>query len=259
MTELVILKDGKVTTTSRKVAEIFHKRHDNVMRDIKQILLDGDEFTHLIFEVSTYNDSTGRTLPEYSLTKDAFSLIAMGFSGKKALMFKQQYIKAFNHMESIINNSVIPRTEDQILLDAMNILTLRVSSLQMKLVNTEQDLVFANHTITLQAPKVKYNDEVLQAPNGHPITLIAKDLGMSAIRLNKELEKMGIQYKVSGTWVLKAPYQNLNYTVSHTHLYTDDHGVRRSKISTEWTELGRQFIFSLFPNISPQGQLQLAA
>ncbi len=88
------------TTTSRKVAEIFEKEHKNVIRDIERII-----DTELNFELSemfildTYKDSTGRTLKQYLITQDGFSLLVMGFTGAKALEFKLAYIKAFNEMK----------------------------------------------------------------------------------------------------------------------------------------------------------------
>lgn len=107
-TLLVNLDHGRIFTTSRKVAEHFGKSHKNVLRDIATLL---DEISRLNFEPrdsvglrnfaqSTYTDQRGKTYPEYHLSHDGFSLLAMGFTGREALVWKIKFIDAFNAMES---------------------------------------------------------------------------------------------------------------------------------------------------------------
>ena len=120
----VIERDGQPITTSRAVAECFGKQHKHVMRDIETIkeqLIstnlwrlestgpklgslknDGSEFFYANFIQSTYTDDRGRTQPQYIMTKDGFTLLAMGFTGAKALQFKIAYINAFNRMERLL-------------------------------------------------------------------------------------------------------------------------------------------------------------
>ena len=105
-----ISKDKQAVTTSVRVAEVFGKRHDNILRQINSLigsLREQQDFTHLKNEVSTikyavgeYADSTGRKLKQYIMNRDGFTLLAMGFTGSKALKFKLQYIQAFNEMEA---------------------------------------------------------------------------------------------------------------------------------------------------------------
>lgn len=107
--QLVTLHGRKATTTSLKVAEVFGKRHDNVMRDIKQILSDCaalkiEDRSRLNFQPSEYTDTTGRKLPMYEMNRAGFSLLAMGFTGKKALEWKVKYIVAFDLMEQALLN-----------------------------------------------------------------------------------------------------------------------------------------------------------
>ena len=99
MTNLVINKDGRLVTTSRIVAEKFGKRHANILRDIDNLEC-SSEFTQLNFEFSEYKDPTGRNLREYIITRDGFTFLAMGFTGKEAAKFKEDYIMAFNRMEA---------------------------------------------------------------------------------------------------------------------------------------------------------------
>jgi Rha family phage regulatory protein len=100
--DIVILDNGKtLRTTSLDIAEKFRKLHKNVLRDIEGLEC-SKEFTRLNFEPSEYQDSTGRTLPMYLITRDGFSMLAMGFTGKKAVRWKEAYINAFNLMEQRI-------------------------------------------------------------------------------------------------------------------------------------------------------------
>jgi Rha family phage regulatory protein len=101
--QLVIIKDDRPLTTSRKVAEIFGKRHDHVLRDIENLKIDAPKkFTAPNFGVSSYKDKSGKKSKEYLITKNGLSLLAMGFTGAKALQFKISFIEAFDQMQEII-------------------------------------------------------------------------------------------------------------------------------------------------------------
>jgi Rha family phage regulatory protein len=118
--------DGVPVVNSRKVAEIFGKRHDHVLRSITELTdpKDGvsESFNRLNFKPTHYKDSSGRKLPEYLLTKDGFSILVMGFTGKKALAFKEAYINRFNEMERFILNRNIAQLEYPELTDAIKMM-----------------------------------------------------------------------------------------------------------------------------------------
>ena len=98
----VTLVDGQPRVSSLDIAEKFGKRHDDVLRAIKRILLRLDENFRLrnFAETLQVNEQNGQKYPVYSLTRDAFSLVVMGFTGKEALAWKVKYIEAFNAMEA---------------------------------------------------------------------------------------------------------------------------------------------------------------
>lgn len=96
--ELVFDVNGVGYTDSLKVAERFKKRPANVLRKIENLEC-SKEFFELNFELNEYTDSIGRKLPMYKMTKDGFTFLAMGFTGKEAAQFKEEYIKAFNELE----------------------------------------------------------------------------------------------------------------------------------------------------------------
>ena len=100
---------------SRSVAALFEKEHKNVLRDIAKIIEPesglSEEFTRLNFELSKYKDSTGRKLPCYQMTRDGFTILVMGYTGEKAMRFKELYIKRFNEMDALIKQIVSARQE----------------------------------------------------------------------------------------------------------------------------------------------------
>ena len=99
--DLVILANGTPVTTSLLVAQVFDKSHKNIIRAIKNIDC-SPPFTERNFALSNYTDSTGRSLPMYTITRDGFTFLGMGFRGKMAAKFKEAYIADFNRMEQIL-------------------------------------------------------------------------------------------------------------------------------------------------------------
>lgn len=99
--------------------------------------------------------------------------------------------------------------------------------------------------LSLQAPKVRYFDEVLHSASTYTTTQIAKELGMSGRKLNYRLKLLGVQFRQSGTWMLTARYQKEGYTRTHTHIWQNQNGETGTAMHTVWTERGRLFIHHL--------------
>ena len=99
MNELIAVVDGKPVVTSKQVADHFGKQHRNVLVDIKSLLSDSGEFGELNYLLTTYISSQNKELPCYEMTRDGFTILAMGYTGKDALLWKVKYIEAFNAME----------------------------------------------------------------------------------------------------------------------------------------------------------------
>ncbi len=97
---LVSIKHNTVITTSKQIAITFGKPHCRVMESVRNLTTSTPtEFGQSNFRLSSYNNSQGKRQPMYELTRDGFTLLAMGFTGKRALEFKLAYINAFNEME----------------------------------------------------------------------------------------------------------------------------------------------------------------
>ena len=99
MENLVTIIDGQPVTTSLKVAEVFGKQHRNVLQAIRDLEAPAD-FAQLNFKRGTYLDANQQERPMFHITRDGFTLLAMGFTGKAAMQFKLAYIEAFNAMEA---------------------------------------------------------------------------------------------------------------------------------------------------------------
>jgi Rha family phage regulatory protein len=95
--KLVSAQEGEVFTTSRKVAELFGKSHNNVLRAIDRLECD-DAFAKLNYEFCFENSElqNGKPLRYVTMTKDGMVFLVMGFTGKQAAQFKLLYIRAFN-------------------------------------------------------------------------------------------------------------------------------------------------------------------
>ena len=115
---LVTIQNDRVITTSLKVAEYFGRNHSDVLRSIRN--LDCSlEFNARNFALVKYKDAKGEERPMYHITRDGFTYLAMGFTGKIAAQFKETYIKAFNSMEEILRTSSFSKYANVLLSDAI--------------------------------------------------------------------------------------------------------------------------------------------
>lgn len=112
---LFVNKEKEVLVDSRKVAEYFDKEHKNVLQDIRNLeskLSDStQDIGRLKFEQSSYKNIQNKKQPCYLLNKDAFMLLAMGYTSQKAIDIKVWYINQFNNMEQQLQ-SLLELRED---------------------------------------------------------------------------------------------------------------------------------------------------
>lgn len=104
--------NGKLTVSSLQVAKDFGKQHKDVLEKITALRAENSAVTKMFIE-SAYKAGTGKTYKCYEMTKDGFSLLVMGFTGKKALEWKLKYIEAFNLMEQKLQNFGFVRNSDE--------------------------------------------------------------------------------------------------------------------------------------------------
>lgn len=235
--ELVQLTEKQqIVVESRQVAEDFKKQHRNVVRDIEVYKKDVLNFEQM-FQKTEYLDTYGRKQKQYLMNRDGFSLLAMGFTGKKALEWKLKYIDAFNRMEADLNS------DDLILARALTISNnkLQLQNRTIKELRTENKI--KDQQIAELKPSADYTDRILKSKSLVTTTQIAKDYGMSGNHLNKLLNELGIQYKQSGQWLLYRQYQTKGYTHSETIEFKNSRGLTQTTMHTKWTQKGRLFIY----------------
>lgn len=104
MNQLVIMKDRQAVTSTTNISNDFEKEHYDVIKSVEKIKEDIGTFTDMFFE-TVEPDSYNRDRKVYLMNRDGFTLLAMGFNGKKAMEFKLKYIKAFNEMEEELKPS----------------------------------------------------------------------------------------------------------------------------------------------------------
>lgn len=126
----------------------------------------------------------------------------------------------------------------------------RIKERDREISRLEKENTLTALKLSLQAPKVRYFDEVLHSSSTYTVTQIAKELGLSGRGLNLRLKALGIQFRQSGTWLLTARYQKEGYTRTHTHSWQNRSGETGTAMHTVWTEKGRLFIHRLFDRLS---------
>lgn len=97
LSEFVTLNDTTLTTDSRRVAKHFNKRHDTVLRAFDKMQCEV-EFSHRNYVLAEELDAQGKPRRIIRMTKDGFTLLAMGFTGTQAMRMKIAFINAFNAM-----------------------------------------------------------------------------------------------------------------------------------------------------------------
>ena len=108
-------------------------------------------------------------------------------------------------------------------------------------------------------PKATYYDVVLKCRDAVNISVIAKDYGWSAMRMNEHLHEKGIQFKQGDIWLLYQKYAPNGYTKTNTHIYEDSKGIQHTKVHTKWTQKGRLFIYEQLKadGIYPQIEMEV--
>jgi Rha family phage regulatory protein len=221
MNNLVIMKDQQAVTSSLQVAETFNKNHRDVLRavdDLKEGV--AQNWADLFYEDTYTHPQNKQQYRIIYMNRDGFTLLAMGFTGKKAMKFKLKYIEAFNKMESHIKTGgfKVPSTMAE---------ALRLAADQQEQIETMK-------------PKVNYFDQIMASKSLMITTTIAKDYGMSAKAFNDLLKKLKIQYKLGGIWYLYSKYQDNGWVSSSTRIIDN-----KPRIITKWTQKGRVGLYKL--------------
>lgn len=126
MKELIVKDDYGVFADNQEtarvdslyVAKYFGKNHFHVLRDIESLDC-SNEFRQTNFGLTSYKDEQGKKRPCYTMTRDGFTFLVMGYRGKKAAKFKELYIQRFNEMEKTIKSLVEARQDFPLLTETI--------------------------------------------------------------------------------------------------------------------------------------------
>ena len=180
MKELVFKgESNQVLTNSLLVAEKFGKEHNKVIRDIQNLSC-SDEFRAANFGVSSYISLQNKELPMYVMTKDGFSFLVMGYTGVKAGMFKEEYIKAFNKMEETIKNGGfnVPKSFREALLLA--------AEQQEVIENQQKQIEEKNAKIEADKPKVLFSEAVSASNKSILVRELAKLITQNGYQIGEK-------------------------------------------------------------------------
>lgn len=163
----IILKNK--TMTSLQIAEVTGRRHSNVLRDINNMLQQLDCQAKLNFELSKYEDTTGRKLPKYNLTYKGVLCLASGYDANLRMKIINRWEELENEKRS--NGFEIPQTFSQ---------ALQLAADQAKQIEEQQRQIEEQQkTIEIQAPLVNLGDAVMQYDNDISIAEMAKILNQN--------------------------------------------------------------------------------
>lgn len=243
MKELIKIqeKDGNKVVSARELHAFLESKQDfsNWIKNRieKYGFIENQDFQ--VFNKFIENPNGGRPLIEYALTMDTAKEISMVEGNEKGKQARRYFIE----MEKIAKNPIAKITKK-------DLAKMLLESEEEK-ERLEAKLELQKNELLESAPKALYYDEVMQSKSTYNTNLIAKELGMSAITLNKKLKELGVQYKQNEVWVLYHKHQNKGFTKTKTATYTDGFGNTKTSMQTVWTEEGRKFIHSLMTENQP--------
>lgn len=187
----------------------------------------GTDYTSTLTSVNVGNGAI-REVQDYALTIDMAKQLCLLSRTKKGKEYREYLIeveKKWNDPQSIVQRAID---------------ILKSENLQLKLENK-------NLTRQLEESnkKANYLDVILGTTDAILTTQIAMDYGYSAREFNKLLNRIKIQHKVNGQWILYKSYMGKNYTTTKLYSYTDKYGKDHSKPLTAWTQRGRRLIYDV--------------
>jgi anti-repressor protein len=235
MNELVKIENDRMITTSKIIAETFGKRHDHVLRDIDNIRKDVPNFGEMFHETET-QDSYGRQQRIYEITRDGFSLLAMGFTGAEAMEWKIKYLEAFNKLEAFWNSP------EQIMARAHRIAEQTIASLEQKL--QQKDFL-----IEQNKPKALFADAVASSKTSILIGELAKIICQNGYQIGQKrlfnwLRENGYLMKASNLPTQRYIEQAL-FVIRESTITTGD-GITRITKTTKDTGKGQIYFVNKF-------------
>ncbi|EAO7118561.1 phage antirepressor Ant [Campylobacter coli] len=199
----------EIFANSLQIAEVFEKDHSNVLKAIDK--LPNDEFKSSNFKYDSYFDKKSEQRRMINLTRDAFSLLVMGFTGEKAYKWKVEFIKAFNEMKKRLRNIEYEKHDKLAFRQSLGYksqLAQQKEKYENKIKALQYDLENKNE---LSFKRKLSQKELLELRK-----ILAKDYGMICIKeweFEFLAEKIALESTKMTTWdaVVKKLKQSLDY------------------------------------------------
>lgn len=254
MNEIILSEEnGQVLVSSREVAEKFEKEHKSVLRDIDNLIynFDGTKLYREMFIETTYTNSRGKTYRCFNMNRDGFSLLCMGFTGKKALEWKLKFIEAFNQMENRLKNINQLTEEERLKLQLFSKDEREVAYAHNRLIELATAPLIAENKE--MKPKAVFADAVETSRTSILIGDLAKILKQNGIetgqkRLFEWLRNNGYLIKHKGT-DRNMPTQRAMemglFEVKESTTYNPDGSIRINK-TTKVTGKGQLYLVNKF-------------
>lgn len=168
-------------TDSLLVAKKFGKNHLHILRDIRNLMggVSKNGLTPLFVETTYINEQNGQQYPKFVMGRDGFTLLAMGFTGQKAMKFKLDYIEAFNKMENLL------KSDDYILQRSQEILSKRLEILTQQNTQLTQQIEQQAKQIEQDKPKVLFADAVTASEDSILIGELATILNQKGVKIGQ--------------------------------------------------------------------------
>ena len=249
MSELQIFKNaefGSVRTLAINDEPYF------VARDVAEILGYSNPRKAIIDHVDEEDKTDGVTI-RYSIGREQTPVL-INESGLYSLILSSKLPNA-KKFKRWVTSEVLPAIRrhgiyaiDEVL-NNPDMLIAALTELKAEREKTKlltETVAVQKQQISEMKPKASYYDVVLNCKDLVAISVIAKDYGWSANRMNQYLHKKGVQYKQGNKiWLLYQKYSELGYTSTKTNSYSGSDGTVHTKPHTYWTQKGRLFIYEL--------------
>jgi phage antirepressor YoqD-like protein len=224
-------------TDNRRISENFQRNQDRYTLGKHYFALEGQEKNEFLNHTQNADSSKNASVI-YLWTEKGAWLHAKSLNTDRAWEAYEQLVDDYYRIQQMST----PRSLPEALRLAAD---LAEKNEALRLQNAQKEQII--HELQ---PKATYYDMVLKSDSAVPISIIARDYGMSGKALNSLLHELGVQYRQSGCWLLYQRYADKGYTKSETNIIDGD----RTKMSTSWTQQGRLFIYDL---LKGQGTLPI--
>lgn len=230
---IVYSKGDVVYTTSHDVAAFFGRSHKNILRAI-DLLHCSPEFRRLNFEPTTVRTQVGaamRNRPGFTMTKDGFTFLVMGFIGEQAGAFKEAYIQAFNAMEAQLRAAPVA--------DPMKMLS-DPATLRGLLANYSEKVIALESQVEQLGERVEVLDRIEAAQGSMAITDAAKTLKMRPNELFRFMSGRRWIFKRTGSsnWLAYQDKIQAGYMEHSEYVYRDKDDQDRVRTTARVTAKG---------------------